>query len=58
MEPSLLWLTGTVMGVSWPIRYFTERALLSLARTAMVEVGAHKIFHGANIIVVGWHGYG
>ena len=53
-EPALLWMAGTIMGEVGPIIYFTEPALLWLACT----VGAHKMFHGASITVVGWHGYG
>ena len=38
--------------------YFKESALLWLAGTVMGEVGAHNIFHGSSITVVGWYCYG
>ena len=41
-----------------PITYSTEPALLWLADTVIGEGEAHKIFHGAIITLVGWHGYG
>ena len=56
MEPALLWLADTGMGVTGAIRYYTEPALLWLAGAVMGEVGAHKTFHSASIIVICWHG--
>ena len=43
---------------SGPIRCSTEPDFLWLAGKVMAEVGAHKVFHGASITLVGWHGYG
>ena len=40
------------------MKYFKEGALLWLADTVIGEVGAHYIFYGAIITVLGWHAYG